>query len=149
MSYNIATLSSPDEFSALWKVQLVCLTTPWNPLAKYSNRLSLNFSPSTPSDMQTIAAAAEANKLRQVAAWEANPNLHWLQAIDEEIGEVVGGMMWTVNEKGYSDEQLTQVELIKTVWYEDEEMRRFAERVMKGMRTWQVERLVGKPHMGA
>jgi hypothetical protein len=149
MPYNISTLSSSEEFSALWKVQLLCLTTPWNPLAKYSNRLSLDFSPSIPSSLDTIAAAAEANKSRQIAAWEANPNLHWLQANDEEIGEVVGGMMWTVYEKGYSEEQLKQVELIKAVWYEDEEMRRFAERVMKGMRRWQVERLVGKPHMGA
>jgi hypothetical protein len=147
MASEISVITSSSSFSDLWKNQLPSLSTPYNPFAKYFDRLP-SASPSSPLTDATIALAIEATKARHIAAWQDNENVHWVQAVEIATGKVIGGACWTVNEKGYDVQHLERVKAFKADWYEEGERREFVGRLIRGIRTTVVDRMQGRPHIG-
>ena len=118
-----------------------------NPLSKHFNPIHT-----------TLAAAIEASKARHVKMWRENKSCRWVEAVDDASGEVVGGACWMFNLLKEETKELEKKrdegggsgEGVDANWHvEGSEEKRFAERLIEGMRGFVGGKVGGVPHLGS
>lgn len=126
MPLKLHELTTGDEFKLVVHVELEAYSEPFNGF------------------WEMLKGSSEDELCARQLSWHRNdPSSHWLYVIDEDSGDVVGGMQWNIyNTNPYATEQSP----LTAYWFPDGPTRRVGNQLLLGLTTHRPCSM-SKPHL--